>query len=87
MVSSAVLTCLKYLKNFDPEKEKYPNPFAYLTRIIINAFKAYLKQHYSHINIKQECYNKMHLVDESDPCKSIDYTELKKWDEVEQEEE
>jgi len=82
MVSLAILTGLKSLKNFDPEKQKYPNPFAYLTQVIINAFKAHLKQQYKHINIKQECYNKMCLVDESDSYKSIDYENLKKWDEI-----
>lgn len=83
MVGLAVLTALKSLKNFDANKQKYPNPFAYLTQVIINAFKAHLKQQYKHINIKQECYNKMELIDESDSYKSIDYEYLKRWDEVE----
>lgn len=82
MISSAVLTCLKYGRNFNPEKTN--NPFAYFTQIIHSAFKAYLNAQKKHANIKKECYNKMNLVDKSDPYKSIDYSALKKWDEIEQ---
>ncbi|MFW6002487.1 MAG: hypothetical protein ACOCQD_04025 [archaeon] len=85
MVGLAVLTALKSIKNFDINKQKYPNPFAYLTQVIINAFKAHLKHQYKHINIKQECYNKMSFVDETDPHRSIDYQDLKRWDEIEEE--
>lgn len=81
MISTAVLTCLKYGKNYNPDKTS--NPFAYFTQIIHSAFKAYLNAQKKHSNIKKECYNKMELVDETDPYKSIDYSELKRWDEVE----
>ena len=84
MVSFAVFTCLKYCKNFDPEKQKYPNPFAYLTTTIIRAFKAYLNEQKKHRNIKKECYNKQYIIDEWSEFKSIDYTELKEWDEIEE---
>lgn len=87
MISMAVLTCLKYSKNFDPEKQKNPNPFAYLTSIIINSFRAYLNYQKKHSNIKKECYNKKNIVDEFSNFQAIDYTEFKRWDEVEQSEE
>ena len=83
MISFAVYTCLKRAKGFDPEKSD--NPFSYLTSIIINAFKAYLNVQKKHSNIKKECYNKMHLVNENDSYKSINYNELKKWDELKEE--
>lgn len=82
MISSAVLTCLKYSKNFDPDKQERPNPFAYITTICYNAFQAYLNNQKKHKQIKHECYNKQYLVDEGDAWYSIDYTELKKWDEI-----
>lgn len=84
MVSEAVYTCLKYGKKFNPEKQQYPNPFAYFTRIIINSFKAYLNDQKKHSNIKKECYNKKYIIDEWNEFKSIDYTELKEWDEIEE---
>ena len=74
MVSFAVLTCLKYSKNFNPEKTN--NPFAYLTSIIINAFKAYLNVQKKHSNIKKELYDKQEAVDDN-PHISIDYSNLK----------
>ena len=74
MVSFAVLTCLKYSKNFDNEKSD--NPFAYLTSIIINAFKAYLNVQKKHSNIKKELYDKQDAVDDN-PHTSIDYSNLK----------
>lgn len=36
MISDAMLACVKYVDNFDPEK--YNNPFAYITQIAHNAF-------------------------------------------------
>jgi len=78
MISSAVYTCLKYSKNFDPEKQKNTNPFSYLTTICYNAFQAFLNEQKHHKNIKNECYNKKYLIDDLDSQKSIDYTELKK---------
>lgn len=43
MVSDAVLTCIKYAKNFNPSKSDKPNPFAYFTSIVNNAFLKRLK--------------------------------------------
>ena len=41
MVGEGILTVLKYLHNFNPEKSN--NPFAYITQICSHAFKNYLK--------------------------------------------
>jgi len=54
MISEAVLTCIKYLKNFNPEKSQ--NPFAYITQICKNSFKAYIKGQNKHSVIKDSCY-------------------------------
>lgn len=81
MISFAIFTCIKYgIKNFDPEKTN--NPFAYLTRVIYNAFQAYLNTQKKHANIKKECYNRKDFLDEN-PYISIDYEKLKRWDEIE----
>ena len=76
MVGFACLICLKYSKNFDPEKSN--NPFTYLSTIIHNAFKAYLNEQRKHKNIKGECYEMKHLLVNDEFNRAIDYTELKK---------
>ena len=54
MVSEAACTCIKYLKNFDPERSH--NAFAYVTQICQNAFKAYIKIEKKHSEIKNKCF-------------------------------
>jgi len=56
MVGDAMLTCLKYLKNFDPARSS--NAFAYITQIIKNSFLAYLKEQKKHAEIKDTCYKR-----------------------------
>lgn len=53
MVSEAVLTCIKYLKNFKPNKA---NAFAYVTQICRHSFIAYIKAERKHSEIKDRCY-------------------------------
>ena len=36
MVGDAILSCIKFCRNFDPEKSK--NPFAFYTQIAYNSF-------------------------------------------------
>lgn len=60
MVSEAVLTCLKYLKNFNSEKSQ--NAFAYVTQICKNSFKAYIKNQTKHRNIKDICYKNSNVL-------------------------
>lgn len=54
MVGDAMLTCLKYLKNFDPARSS--NAFAYITQICKNSFKAHIKEQKKHSEIKDRCY-------------------------------
>lgn len=53
MVSEAVLTCIKYLKNFKPGKT---SAFAYVTQICKHSFIAYIKTERKHSEIKDKCY-------------------------------
>jgi DNA-directed RNA polymerase specialized sigma subunit len=55
MVSEAVLTCVKYLKNFNPDRSS--NVFSYVTQICKNSFKLYIKDQNKHSKIKDICYN------------------------------
>lgn len=54
MISESVFTCVKYLKNFKPEKSN--NAFAYVTQIIKNSFKLYITDQKKHSKIKDICY-------------------------------
>ena len=80
MISEAVLTCVKYSKNFNPEKSK--NAFAYITQICYNSFINYIKKQKKHSSIKQHLYDKKDLVmeDVRYTYSSIDYTRFKNED-------
>lgn len=82
MVSEAVLTCIKYMHNFDPMRFSKPNPFAYFTSIIRNAFLNYIRKQKKHSEIKDWCYNHYEMMNENSDDhfipKGIDYTVLKK---------
>ena len=56
MVGEAVLTCVKYLKNFNREKSN--NPFSYITQICYNSFVNYIKIQKKHSTIKDSLYKK-----------------------------
>ena len=77
MISEAVLTCVKYCKNFDPEKSN--NPFAYFTKYCYNSFIGYIKKQNKHGSIKQTLYDNKELVETDNfyTYKSIDYTDLR----------
>ncbi len=79
MVSEAVLTCLRYMHNFDPDKSKNPNPFAYFTTICHNAFINYIRKQKKHSKIKDICYKNHSLLDDAGhySLKGIDYQPLK----------
>jgi DNA-directed RNA polymerase specialized sigma24 family protein len=75
MIQEAVLTCCKYLKNFDLEKSK--NPFAYITTICSHAFVNYINKQKRHSDIKDTLFhNRCDMDDEASPYryKAIDYT-------------
>ena len=82
MVSEAVLTCIRYMHNFDPMRFSKPNPFAYFTSIIRNAFLNYIRRQKKHSAIKDWCYQNYDIMSEN--CddfftdKGIDYTVMKK---------
>lgn len=80
MVAEAVMTCLKYMHNFNPMKQKRPNPFAYLTTIIHNSFLNYIRKQKKHSKIKDICYNNCHLIDNEEMyyVKGIDYQIMRK---------
>lgn len=75
MVGDAMLTCLKYLKNFKPERSS--NAFAYVTQICKNSFKAHIKEQKKHSAIKDRCYKGYDKLIENDVEKfsnsAIDY--------------
>jgi len=75
MVGDAVLTCLKYLRSFDPAKSS--NAFAYTTQICKNAFKSYIKSQKKHMEIRDICYTRYTEIVESGDYhfnqNSIDY--------------
>lgn len=55
MVCEAVLTCIKYMHNFQTEKEG-ANPFAYFSKVVHNSFLNYIAKQKKHSNIKDVCY-------------------------------
>jgi len=77
MIGEAVLTCIKYSKNFDPDKSN--NPFGYISRFCYNAFVEYIKKQKRHSSIKETLYDNKELVDHDQfySYKSIDYTTLR----------
>jgi hypothetical protein len=79
MVGEAVLTCLKYLHNFDPDKQIKPNPFAYIGTIVHRSFVNYIKKQKKHKYIKDYCYNNCYLLEDSEYfyIKSINYEKMR----------
>ena len=55
MEAEAVLTVLKYLRNFDVTKSN--NPFAYITTIVTNAYVGYINTTKKHAKIKQALFD------------------------------
>ena len=61
MRCDAVMTCLKYLHNFNPYIEN-PNPFAYFSRVIHNSFLNYIARQKTHSKIKDICYKNIDFI-------------------------
>lgn len=59
MICEAVLTCLKYMHNFDLNKS---NPFAYFSRVVHNSFLNYISQQKKHSKIKDICYKNVDFI-------------------------
>lgn len=54
MRAEAILTVVKYLRNFNPEKSS--NPFAYVTTICTNAFRGYIMKQRKNTVIKNQLF-------------------------------
>jgi len=74
MQSEAVLTCLKYIKNFDETRSS--NAFAYITQICKNAFLTYIKSQNKHGDIKNACYQQYMVLVDKKPESAIDYESM-----------
>jgi hypothetical protein len=76
MIAEAVYTCVKYIRNFDPEKSSFA--FTYISRICYNSFVNSIKKNKKHGQIKQVLYDNKDRVDNLIffSYNSIDYTEL-----------
>ena len=57
LVADGVLTCIKYLKNFDTSKSS--NAFSYITQIYYHSFLNYIKVQNKHSDIKDHLYQQM----------------------------
>lgn len=62
MICEAVLTCLKYMHNFDVTVEN-PKPFAYFSKIIYHSFINYISKQKTHSFIKDMCYKNLDLIE------------------------
>lgn len=60
-ICEAVLTCIKYMHNFDVDKEG-ANPFAYFSKVTHNAFLNFIAKQKKHSNIKDVCYKNMDFI-------------------------
>lgn len=80
MISNALCTCLKYIKNFNPEKSS--NAFSYVTQIIGNAFKLTIIEEKKLGKIKNICFKGTMLTDPRDEAQfsqqAIDYESILK---------
>ncbi len=61
MICEAVLTCVRYMHNFNVTVDN-PNPFAYFSRIIHNSFLNYISKQKKHSTIKDICYKNLDFI-------------------------
>jgi hypothetical protein len=76
MIGEAVYTCVRYVHNFDIDKCKDSNPFAYFTQICYHSFINYIKKQKKHSKIKDRCYNLSNIIMENNENTTIDYEDL-----------
>lgn len=79
MIADAIENCIRYVHNFDPIK--YDNPFAYITRTVIQAFKRRIKME------KKQYYLKLKSFDNAGGFSSytsdnVNKSELQSFDET-----
>jgi DNA-directed RNA polymerase specialized sigma subunit len=58
MRSDAVIACLSALPKYETSRE---NPFAYFTRVVLNAFKYYLKRKYKVDNFRMDLIEDVYI--------------------------
>ena len=58
MRSDAVIACLSALPKYETSRE---NPFAYFTRVVLNAFKYYLKRKYKNDNFRMDLIEDVYI--------------------------
>ena len=66
-IQEGLLTCLKYIHNYDPEKSS--NPFGYFSQIIIRTFLVKIKAEQSYYALKKKLFKydeQGYLVEEND---------------------
>lgn len=72
-ISEAILTVLKYIQNFNPEKTT--NAFSYVTQICYHAFINYIKKQKKHSAIKDLCFQNQNFINEETYAqRGVDYT-------------
>ncbi len=80
MVSEGVMTCCKYIKNFNLEKSD--KPFSYITTICYHAFVNYINKQRKHTMIKDRCFHSQEALLDGDVMsfanKGIDYSIMSK---------
>jgi len=85
MIAESVTTVLKYVHNFNPEKNT--NAFAYVSTIIFNAFRLYLKKEKKHSKIKDKSLSIRELMIQGEvagnlvsyeECRDLDWGEVEK---------
>lgn len=64
MIADAILICVKFAKNFDPEKSK--NPFAYFTQIAYNAFRRRINIEHARLATIEHYKHSMDIIYEQD---------------------
>ena len=79
MISDGIENCLQYVKNFNPEKSKYP--FAYFTQIIYYAFlrriaKEKKQSHIKNKMIEREAYNSFTTMEGDSNSYQVDNIDL-----------
>lgn len=52
MIAEAVLTCIKYMDNFSPDKSK--NPFSYFTTVVYHSFQGFINKEKKQSKIKEK---------------------------------
>lgn len=80
MVMEGVMTCCKYIGNFDLERSS--SPFTYITTICYHSFVNYINKQKRHSEIKDKCFNNQDVLFDEDVMsysnKAIDYGVLAK---------